>query len=132
MKDKRVLKTIQDQLRELDDLKELQTAKELVEKRLAAVEKKQGKTLTRKPANGYNAASMSTATLQSETPTLGQKIAEKRHEKGMSQQALAQKSGLSFVSINRFENGHAEPKIGSLAKIAAALGLATNDLLAGV
>lgn len=52
---------------------------------------------------------------------LGAKVRERRDLRGLTQQELADKSGLSKVTIGQIERGNAEPSIGTLGKIAQAL-----------
>lgn len=46
-----------------------------------------------------------------------------RQLKGMTQEELAEKAGLSTTHIGRIENGKAEPKVYSYYKLCAALGI---------
>lgn len=48
-----------------------------------------------------------------------------RQLKGMTQEELAEKAGLSTTHIGRIENGKAEPKMYSYYKLCAALGIQT-------
>lgn len=61
---------------------------------------------------------------------VGTRIQEARMKVGMTQEALAAKSGVSRVSISRYEAGLVEkPSTKALEKIANALGVATDYLL---
>ncbi len=57
------------------------------------------------------------------------KIKELRTRKGISQDELAEKSGLSLRTIQRIENGETEPLGDSLKKIAHALDTTTEELV---
>lgn len=55
-----------------------------------------------------------------------------RKEKGLSQQELADLSGMSKQHISRMESGHQDnPQIKSVVTIAAALGVSIEDLIFG-
>lgn len=60
---------------------------------------------------------------------VGIKIKELRTEKGLSQQELANKCGMSKNSIYNYENGKRSPRSEDLYKIAEALGVPSYDLL---
>ena len=42
--------------------------------------------------------------------TFGEMVKSARQKLGMSQQALAKELGVSFATVNRWENGHNDPK----------------------
>lgn len=52
---------------------------------------------------------------------LGNIVKERRDLRGLTQQELADKAGLSKVTIGQIERGNAEPSTGTLSKIAQAL-----------
>ena len=60
---------------------------------------------------------------------LGIRIKELRNQKGMSQEFLADESGLSLRTIQRVENGESNPTGESLKRIASALNVAADDLM---
>ena len=91
--------------------------------------KSNGQTLTADREDGYNPGSMSPAKVRPKRPTIGQKIANRRRELNLSQEQLAEGTGLTRVTINRFENGHREPSIRHASRIAAFLHMRTADLL---
>jgi len=62
---------------------------------------------------------------------LGETIRFKRKKGNFSQEALAEKAGLSTVFISRVERGKESPSVDSLVKIAKALGVSARDLLRG-
>lgn len=55
--------------------------------------------------------------------TLGQRIKRERKFKGLTQEQLAIRAGISFMSVRRYESGERTPTIKTLNKIADALGL---------
>jgi transcriptional regulator with XRE-family HTH domain len=60
---------------------------------------------------------------------LGKIIKEFRKKKEWSQQKLAEKSGLSFNTITRIEQGIGDsPTLKTLVKLADALGVGLDDL----
>mgnify|MGYP002637109837 CR=1 FL=1 len=62
--------------------------------------------------------------------TVARRIREERLRVGMTQQVLAEKASTSVVTISRVERREQEPSLGSLARIAAALGVTVVDLVA--
>lgn len=60
---------------------------------------------------------------------LSENIKKYRKEKGMTQEELANKCGLSKNGLWNYENGKREPNIETLTKIARALNISTGDLL---
>lgn len=61
--------------------------------------------------------------------TIGEKIRIIRKEKGLSQKQLGSLLGVSQQMIGQYENSPHEPKIETLRKIAAALGMKLSDFL---
>jgi len=62
--------------------------------------------------------------------TFGQRVAQKRVERGWSQQELAEKADTSYQTIWRIEHGkHKEPGIYIARKIARALGISLDYLV---
>jgi transcriptional regulator with XRE-family HTH domain len=59
---------------------------------------------------------------------LGRRIREERDKRGMTQQALADKTGLSRGFIARLETGRHDPSATTLAKLARALRVDVGDL----
>lgn len=53
---------------------------------------------------------------------IGQLLKEERHKAGLTQKQLADRSGVSFVAINRIEKG-LTPRLSIAIKIFGALGL---------
>lgn len=64
--------------------------------------------------------------------TLAANLRRYRSALGLSQQALADKAGLSRVGYRDIETGTATPRVDSLNRIADALGVRTKELLAPV
>lgn len=76
---------------------------------------------------------MPNAALQLELPVaIGRKIAEKRRENGLSQVSLASKVGITQVTLSRIEQGHTQPRRGTLARLMHALGIGIGELLSGL
>lgn len=63
--------------------------------------------------------------------TLGKRIAALRKEKGMTQEELAEKLGVSPQAISKWENGQSCPDISLLPRLAAIFGVTTDLLLTG-
>ena len=57
------------------------------------------------------------------------KLNQRREQMGLTQQQLARKTGVSRVSISRYESGQREPTLTIAAKLAAALGCTIEDLV---
>ena len=60
---------------------------------------------------------------------VGENTARLRKEKGLTQEALAEKSGLSQQYISGLESGHRNPTIVTLYELATALGVDHIDLV---
>ncbi len=61
---------------------------------------------------------------------LGKRIKEFRKNKGLSQQKLAEKSGLSFNTITRIEQGIGDsPTLKTLLKLSEALEIGLDELV---
>ncbi|MEY4334561.1 MAG: Helix-turn-helix domain [Bacteroidota bacterium] len=52
---------------------------------------------------------------------IGELLRKTRQEQNLTQKQLAEKSGISFVSINRIENGN-PPRLSVIEKIFSAMG----------
>lgn len=59
----------------------------------------------------------------------GQALRTIRTRAGLTQEQLAAASGATFGTINRLENGHIEPTLSTVQKIADALQVAPTELL---
>lgn len=63
--------------------------------------------------------------------TIGNRIAKFRKAKGMTQEDLAAKLGVSSQAVSKWENDISCPDIGLLPALASALGVTTDELLTG-
>lgn len=61
----------------------------------------------------------------------GDMIRKYRTEKGLTQKKLGELCGIADSNIRKYESGNQNPKIETLQKIADALGIPVNRLLAG-
>jgi transcriptional regulator with XRE-family HTH domain len=57
------------------------------------------------------------------------RLAELRKEKGLSQQALADKIGMHVIQIRRYEGGKSQPTLEVIRKLAVALGVTSDSLV---
>ncbi len=62
---------------------------------------------------------------------IGKFIAEKRREKKLTQEQLAEKIGVTSKTISRWENGNYMPDISLLKPLSEELGITLNDLISG-
>lgn len=62
---------------------------------------------------------------------IGQRLREIRESRGLTQQALAKRSGITSQAITQIETGRRRPSFGTLVALAQGLGLSL-DSLAGV
>ena len=69
--------------------------------------------------------------LQSDMNTLGDRIKQLRKKINMSQSELAQKVGLSYAQIGRYETKGSQPPAEALKKIAEELGVTPDYLISG-
>lgn len=60
---------------------------------------------------------------------LGQAVAERRQELGLTQEELALRSDLHQRWISNVENGHRNPSYPSMRRLAAGLGVRLSDLI---
>lgn len=63
--------------------------------------------------------------------TIGNRITKYRKSKGMTQEALAEKLGVSSQAVSKWETDTSCPDITMLPKLCAALGITTDELLTG-
>ncbi len=63
--------------------------------------------------------------------TLGESINYYRKKAGLSQEALAEKVGVSRQAVSKWELDEATPEVGKLMALAAAFGITTDQLLSG-
>lgn len=59
----------------------------------------------------------------------GENIKKIRESKGMSRKELADKLGITEMSVGRYENNQREPKHEVLIKIAEVLGVKVNEII---
>lgn len=64
-----------------------------------------------------------------ENAPLASRIKELRTRKGLSQEALAEASGISHRTVQRIENGESKPTGDTLIRLAAALDIAPEELV---
>ena len=64
-----------------------------------------------------------------ETDALAQKVKEYRQAQSMTQFDMACESGLSIEEISLIERGKTDPKLSTLQKIAAYMGITVSSLL---
>ncbi len=64
--------------------------------------------------------------------SLGQNVCRRREARALTQEKLAEKSGLDATYISGIERGLRNPGIKNVAKLAKALDLSTADLCKGV
>jgi transcriptional regulator with XRE-family HTH domain len=62
----------------------------------------------------------------------GRGLRAKRRWAGYSQEGLAKAAGLHRSYVGYLENGRSEPRLGTVLRLADALGLEAADLIAGV
>ena len=60
---------------------------------------------------------------------IGMRLKEIRIRKGLSQAAVADEAGIAREHLTRLEAGHYDPSVGTLEKIAKALGVSLLTLL---
>ncbi len=69
--------------------------------------------------------------MESAPSRLGKKIARLRQIKGLTQEDLAETTGLDRSYLSHIERGVANPSLSTLLRISAALGVSICDLLCG-
>ena len=62
---------------------------------------------------------------------VGKFISVLRKERGLTQEALGEKLGVTNKTVSRWENGNYMPDIELLVPLGEALGVSVNELLAG-
>ena len=80
------------------------------------------------PAHGSTAGRRHAA----ERATAGARLRRMRESLGLSQEEVARRSGVPQESLSRIENGHRDPRLDTLRKLAAALGMDVPALLAAI
>ena len=61
----------------------------------------------------------------------GQRIAQLREAKKLSQEELAELLDVHVTTLSRWENGHFEPKASAIQRLCVALGVSEAELLSG-
>ena len=61
--------------------------------------------------------------------TFGEKLRHARLMQGLTQTALAEKTGLSNVTMSHYENGRREPSSANLRRLAKGLNITSDYLL---
>ena len=61
--------------------------------------------------------------------SLGQVLAARRRAAGLNKQQMSLMVGVSRITIRKIENGEANPRIGTLLRIAHGLGISLADAL---
>jgi len=61
--------------------------------------------------------------------TIAERIKLERKTAGLTQEQLAGKTGISLMSIRRYESGQRNPNIDTIRQIAAALGVSVESLV---
>ena len=67
-----------------------------------------------------------------ELQPIADRLRAAREKVGLTQVALAERTGISLAHLNRVENARREPGIKAIIKIARALNTTASDLLRGV
>lgn len=63
--------------------------------------------------------------------TIGNRISKYRKEKGMTQEELANKMGVSSQAVSKWENDASCPDIGLVPQLCSILGITADELLSG-
>ena len=70
--------------------------------------------------------------LSDATGELGRRVKKRRHELGLSQEALAHDSDLHWSYLGQVERGQVNPTLHNILKISAVLGVDPADLIRGL
>ncbi len=63
---------------------------------------------------------------------LGRRVRRRRHFLDLSQETLAERAGIHHTQISIYENGQRMPLTATLVRLAAALDVSVDQLLAGI
>jgi transcriptional regulator with XRE-family HTH domain len=63
---------------------------------------------------------------------LGRRVRRRRHFLDLSQEALAERTGIHRTQFSLYENGERMPLTSTLIKLAAGLGVSVDQLLVGI
>ena len=66
--------------------------------------------------------------MRNQASDLGARVRELRHERGLTLKALGSEAGLSHPFLSQLERGLARPSVGSVERIARALGVPVSSL----
>ena len=66
-----------------------------------------------------------------ERETIGARIKEKRRELGLTQDELAQKVGVTFQAVSKWENDSSYPDVVLMAQVASSLNMTTDEIITG-
>jgi transcriptional regulator with XRE-family HTH domain len=66
------------------------------------------------------------------TAEFGRRVRARRNELGLSQEALADRSGLHWTFVGQVERGKRNISLHNLLKVAAGLGMDPGDLVGGL
>jgi XRE family transcriptional regulator, regulator of sulfur utilization len=64
--------------------------------------------------------------------TFGSNLRRERQRAGLSQEALAQASGMHMTEISRLERAVRDPRLSTIVRVARALNVAPSHLLADI
>jgi len=60
---------------------------------------------------------------------LGRNLRRAREQRALTQEEVAQRSGVHATEVSRIESGKRDPKVSTLERLAAAVGVPPGDLL---
>jgi transcriptional regulator with XRE-family HTH domain len=61
--------------------------------------------------------------------SLGDNLRRLRHEAGLTQEELGSRAGVQMADVSRYESGNRDPRISTVARLAAALEVPIAELL---
>jgi transcriptional regulator with XRE-family HTH domain len=70
--------------------------------------------------------------LSKATQTLGERVRTRRHELGLSQEALADQTGIHWTFVGQVERGQRNLSLHNLLKLAEGLGIDPSQLVQGL
>jgi transcriptional regulator with XRE-family HTH domain len=60
---------------------------------------------------------------------LGRNLRHAREQAGLTQEEVAARSGVHVTEVSRIEGGKRDPKVSTVRRLAAAVGVAASELL---
>jgi transcriptional regulator with XRE-family HTH domain len=75
---------------------------------------------------------MSTQSEDKYLTAFGKRFAEIRRKRGLTQESLAERAGISALSVSFIEQGRRWPRLGTLHKFAKCLDVTVDELLKGL